>query len=312
MTPGSLVLLLGLAALIQVRGAPLNGGLAEGSASLPLERASGGDTPVLGFRTAQGPVRLLLDTGASATMVTPELVARLGLTSRPLPPQDFGLAAGGQGCAALRPRRVRLPRLQLLTPSGALRLREIDGLVLPVAALPPGVDGVLGAPTLRQLPIAIDPLAGLVGLGDAALHQRRPPGPPPLVLPLRWRHGVPLLSLRSPRGPVAALADTGAEGLFISPQLAARLTPLGPDQPLQLAGFCGLQPVRRLPLRGLALGPSRGPGPGDGLQQPLEGIVTETPVFGHLGVEAIVGQELLRQRPQRWRLDLPQPRLELW
>ena len=47
MTPGSLVLLLGLAALIQVRGAPLNGGLAEGSASLPLERASGGDTPVL-------------------------------------------------------------------------------------------------------------------------------------------------------------------------------------------------------------------------------------------------------------------------
>jgi hypothetical protein len=40
--------------------------------------------------------------------------------------------------------------------------------------------------------------------------------------------------------------------------------------------------------------------------------VTDTPVFGGLGVEAIVGQEWLRHRRQLWRLDRSPPELQLW
>jgi hypothetical protein len=44
----------------------------------------------------------------------------------------------------------------------------------------------------------------------------------------------------------------------------------------------------------------------------VEAILTENPIFTELGVEAIVGQELLRQRRQLWRLDSQPPMLTLW
>ena len=374
-------------ALIQLAGQPLSGGRSRGSASLPLERAEGGHTPVLDLQVSgvgasaassakaaspgdaprqdrqdrQGArIRLLLDTGATSTMVTPELAERLALERRPLPPGAFGLAGGGHGCADLNPQRTRLPDLVLRDPAAppgtsSLSLEGVEALVLPVAALPAGVDGVLGAPSLRLLPIRIDPFLGRLALGAVALDQlpfpltpssssapparsSRPlhsqlnawpsasptpstdlakgtatssanrsatPRSQPLRVPLRWHRGVPLLQLRTPLGPVGALADTGAEGLFLQPALAARLRPLGPAQPLRLVGFCGEQRVERRHFAGLGLGP--GPNPAG-----VEGIVTDNPIFEQLGVEAILGQELLHRHRQLWRLDQPRPELLIW
>lgn len=310
-----------LAALIQLGGNPLDGGRVSGGARVPLERASGGDTPVLTFRSPAGVVRLLLDTGASSSMVTPALAARLALTSRPLPAEAFSLAGGGSACADLRPSRTRLPLLELgggRDGAGQLRLVGAEALLMPVGALPAGVDGVLGAPSLRRLPVRIDPLNLQVSLGTAAFRVDQVRGDqatraPRLRVPLRWHKGVPLLDLITVAGPVAALADTGAEGLFLSPTLAARLHPLGPARPLRLVGFCGEQPVQRRPFAGLALPGEALPGEwvGDPVV-PVEGIVIENPIFAQLAVEAIVGQELLRRRPQFWRLDRDPPVLELW
>ena len=70
-------------ALIQTRGTPLRAGVIRGGSQVALERAEGGDTPVLSFRSPRGAVvRLLLDTGAAASLVTPALVQRLGLSRR--------------------------------------------------------------------------------------------------------------------------------------------------------------------------------------------------------------------------------------
>jgi len=309
-----------LTALIQVQGQPLAGGRVSGSAVVPLERARGGDTPVLTFTTDRGPVRLLLDTGATSSMVRPELAARLGLRPIPLAPGAFRLAGGGADCQSLRPQRLPLPPLRM----GGLSLVGMEALMLPVAALPAGVDGVLGVPSLRLLPVAVDPIAERLSLGPAALRPQ-----PRQTLPLRWHRGVPLLSLITVAGRVEALADTGAEGLFLSPALAARLHPLNHPETLSMVGFCGTQTVRRQTFAGLAFAPPVAPIPGlpgarepaalkpgaqvpGALEQPREGIVTENPIFDQLGVSAIVGQELLRQRPQLWRLDLNEPRLELW
>lgn len=46
--------------------------------------------------------------------------------------------------------------------------------------------------------------------------------------------------------------------------------------------------------------------------QTAEGILRTNPIFASLGVEAIVGQELLRIHRQLRRLDAQAPRLELW
>jgi predicted aspartyl protease len=367
--------------LIQLAGQPLSGGRSRGTVSLPLERAEGGHTPVLDFQVAgvgappgsgaaaasPGPaprqarrdrqdiqgarIRLLLDTGATSTMVTPELAERLSLVRRPLPAGAFGLAGGGHGCADLNPQRTRLPELLLRDPAAppgtpALSLEGVEALVLPVAALPAGVDGVLGAPSLRLLPIRIDPSLGRIALGAAALDQlpfplspsssatptarsSAPRDPQPIAaatprsrpqrVPLRWHRGVPLLQLSTSVGPVQALADTGAEGLFLQRALAARLRPLGPAQPLRLVGFCGEQRVERRLYAGLGLGPGPGepvskpgsPSPGDG-PAGVEGIVTDNPIFEQLGVEAILGQELLHRHRQLWRLDQARPELLLW
>jgi hypothetical protein len=216
-----------IAALIQLQAPPLSGGQATGGALLPLERAAGGDTPVLPFRSGATVVRLLLDTGASSTMVTPALARRLALASQPLPPRSAGLAGGGDRCDLPQPRRTALPPLTL----GGLRLQGVEALLLPIVALPPGVDGVLGVPSLRRLPVWVDPRAGQLALGPAALRAAAGAGAPALGLKLRLHRGVPLLNLRGEGGAIPALADTGAEGLFLSPALAGRLPPWGRRSP---------------------------------------------------------------------------------
>lgn len=298
------------AALIQLGGPPLAPGRSRGQVSVPLERASGGDTPVLSFRSVGSPVRLLLDTGASTTLVTPELVRRLGLESRPVDPKVFSLAGAGEACPQLKPRRVKLPELMLTAGGEQLQLSGVEALVLPVAGLPPDLDGVLGAPQLRQLPIWIEPHGqrlslGPMALADADRFHRGGPAGAPTTLPLVWREGVPLLPLSTPDGSALALADTGAEGLFITAGLAARLQPLAAASTLRLAGFCGVQNARRQSLSGLALS---GGNPG----LPVDAIVTANPIFTSLRVEAIVGQELLRHRAQLWRLDGVPATLHLW
>lgn len=301
-------------ALIQTRGNPLRAGVIRGASQLPLERAEGGDTPILSFRTPRGAVRLLLDTGAAATMVTPALVQRFGLALRPLAPADFALVGGGQACPTGSMASADLPALSLPPGEGRtfLRIEGVEALVLPSTPLPPGVDGVLGAPALRQLPVVVDPLAQTVALGATALRWRQTMPSPARVIPLTWRRGVPLLPLfvRSASGGALAtlhgLADTGAEGVFLSEALAKRLTAVQAAQPSRLVGVCGLQEVRRQRLLGLGLHPE------PPVSETVDAVIVTNPVFAELGVEAIVGQEMLRGRRQLWRLDSDPPRLEIW
>jgi hypothetical protein len=301
-------------ALIQTRGPALMPGSTRGGSQVVLERAEGGDTPVLSFGSPAGPVRLLLDTGAASTMVTPALVKRLGLFRRPLAPEEFSLAGGGVACPALTLSSTLLPVLHLPGTQGSMGFHLVgaEALVIPGAALPSGVDGVLGAPVLRQAPVLVDPLRQIVALGQPALQSRQPRTFSPQVVPLTWRRGVPLMPLRilpasgEPETTLDALADTGAEGVFVVAALAERLTPLQSSESARLVGVCGLQEVRRQRLFGLAIGADRPP------IQSVEAIILTNPVFQLLAVQAIVGQELLRERRQLWRLDLLPPRLELW
>ena len=301
-------------ALIQTRGTPLQAGVMKGGGQVALERAEGGDTPILTFTSPRGPVRLLIDTGAAASMVTLALVQRLGLSQRPLPPEDFSLLGGGIACESLKIGSTFIPTLNLQAAGEgpSLQIEGMEALVIPGAPLPPRVDGVLGAPTLRQLPLAVDPRAEIVAIGGSALRWRQTMTSQPRVVPLIWRQGLPLLPLRvrlQSGGTIQTLhglADTGAEGVFLTPELAERLTPQQVSQPARLVGVCGEQAVRRQRLLGLGTNLERSPG------EAVEAIILVNPVFARLKVEAIVGQGLLRSRRQLWRLDADPARLELW
>lgn len=122
-----------------------------------------------------------------------------------------------------------------------------------------------------------------------------------------------MLPIATAAGPVMALADSGAEGLFLSPSLARRLPAGGTLQPLRLVGVCGEQRVERRQFTGLRLPRPAPAGRGPALQAPwsVEGIVTANPVFEALGVELIAGQEWLRHHRQLWLLQQEPPLLWL-
>ena len=90
---------LALAALVQLEGAPPPRPLMEGSSRAAYAIPSDGDTPILQLQTSTCvPVRLLIDTGASRSMVSQALIARLQLTTQPLNGGNFALAGAGSGC----------------------------------------------------------------------------------------------------------------------------------------------------------------------------------------------------------------------
>lgn len=289
------------AALVQLEGMRLPEPRVRGSADVPYDRPADGDTPIVSLTTPDGTVlRLLLDSGASVSLVTDQLVRRLGLSVSALPAGALRLAGAGAGCQDLRPGRVQLPELTV----GGVQIDGLEALVMPSLGVPPGSDGVLGAPLFRQLPLLVDPVQRRLRLGpDLDRAGMAPAGA--TRLPLHWRHAVPLLDLHDSRGTQgSALLDTGAEGLFVSRHLAARLRPQGPVRPLRIAGFCGDESALQMDLEGLQVA-----GTPIGRRSM---IVTDSGILAALEVEAVVGQPLLRDRRQLWLLNREQPVLLLW
>ena len=291
---------LALAALVQLGGAPPPQPVMEGSGRSAYAIPSDGDTPILQFRTSSGDsVRLLIDTGASRSMVSQALIARLQLTTQPLNAGNFTLAGAGSDCPTDPPRQAVLPSLQL----GALKIRELAVLVMPKLGVPPGTDGVLGASALRQLPMLIDPTQQQVSF-DQQLSIHSAPAEA-LRLPLQWRDYVPLVQVSDQSGKsTLALLDTGAEAVFIGVPLAQRLSPQSPPSGVEIQGFCGSEfAVERL-FAGLSVG--------DITLQRSPAIVTRNRILKDLNVEAIIGQPLLKNRRQLWLLNRPDPVLLLW
>jgi len=114
---------------------------------LPFEREAGadGNTSALHVRaqTRAGPLRLLVDTGATHTVISRQRAEALG--SRATGQWVQVRTAGGPVTAEVH----RLQRVEI----GALRLAALEVLVLD-EALPGDVDGLLGMDVLGRLPNA--------------------------------------------------------------------------------------------------------------------------------------------------------------
>ena len=289
-----------LAALVQLQGAPPPQPVMEGSSRTVYTTPSDGDTPVLLLKTGGGlPVRLLIDTGASRSMVSQELVQRLQLKTKALPSGNFALAGAGSDCPTDPPRQAMLPMLRL----GELKIRELAVLVMPKLGVPPGTDGVLGASALRQLPLLIDPKQKQLRFDQQLTLQSAPADA--VRIPLRWRDHVPLLLVSDQNGDeTSALLDTGAEAVFIGVSLAQRLSPQSPPSGVEIQGFCGSEFAIERTFSGLSVGNlSLGKSPA---------IVTRNRILKDLNVEAIIGQPLLKKRRQLWLLNRPAPLVLLW
>ena len=146
--------------------------------------------------------RLLLDTGASTSVVTPELAARLGPVE-PLEHEvtaaegDIVQVAGASRLVGARCGEWRLPEVRVLV----LDLKPVS------EALHTRVDGVLGWPAFRDVLLRVDGPGRRVCVGPGAL----PPSDGLRTLHLSGRF-LPHVQLRTPDGWLRVLLDTGSAG----------------------------------------------------------------------------------------------------
>ncbi|HET6275955.1 MAG TPA: alpha/beta fold hydrolase [Candidatus Cybelea sp.] len=111
----------------------------------------------------KGPFSMIVDTGSSSLVITPDVARRLGIVARPA-----GRAYGaGSGSSALASARV--PSLAI----GSLRFRDVNADVIDLSPIRrkfgfPALDGVIGYDTLRRFRMRIDVDASRITLSTVA------------------------------------------------------------------------------------------------------------------------------------------------
>lgn len=167
------------------------------------------------------PVRLMLDTGAAATALSPEAARKFGLKA--LEWNDKGISSTG-GQVAIR---------RALTKRITLGDAWTENEPVWVAEMPRGIDGVLGISTLADWDVRIDPMTKKLTLFPAG---KAPAQEGETVLPLTCGLVNPEASTSNPQGlrgmnlsvpfrvgnhELAATPDTGHGGILQLPGVLA-------------------------------------------------------------------------------------------
>ena len=167
--------------------------------ALPTTRDHIGRVVVAATVNGKGPFRFIVDTGATHSTVTPDLVRALGLKPTELPSVVLNGITGTAQVSA-----VTLDKLE----TGDL---VVDGLHAPVVGseVMIGADGILGAEGLTEKSLSVDFLRNRVEISGSVKSEVRAEA---LKLhATRVAHGLMILPLRVGRVHAFAIIDTGAE-----------------------------------------------------------------------------------------------------
>ncbi|WP_265262507.1 aspartyl protease family protein [Spirulina subsalsa] len=288
----------GLRAIVQLQDLDLPHPQTTGEETIPLRALTGtrvfvldlhiGDShsETLGDRTAT----FLFDIGASTSMLSTPTVKDLGLQGKALPQELLTSAVAGDECETMNANLHTFPPLT----RDSLRIEGLQGLEFTDVIIPGRLDGVLGMDVLGHYDLEVDPRQRMLTL--------LPPGSNPELnleaeVPLVERLGVLLVQVEiNGEGPFTFLIDNGADRMFISQGLAELLN-LGEEDrsPIQIQGFCGLEPAQATVLRQVKLEQHE--------QQDLDAIILASPVLKLLEVDGILGQNFLNEYQQYWRFD---------
>lgn len=140
--------------------------------TLAMDLSSG--IPVIEAKIDDKPLKLVVDTGASWSLLRPEAVSRLGLETRESEQLKARDAAGEvRGVDA-----AHVEKLVLETdgaegaPGKPIELGDFDLVVLDSAVVKAaGADGILGIPMLRRMVATFDFAAGTLELGGESLKE---------------------------------------------------------------------------------------------------------------------------------------------
>ncbi|MEB3308654.1 MAG: aspartyl protease family protein [Snowella sp.] len=277
-----------LKAIIRLTNTKLPSPRTTGQGIVPLNYLKDGIAWTVEVKVGQQTATFLLDTGASMSMVSPNLTKKLGLTGKPLPPEETRFAVAGNECKEMKAAIYALPPISL----GQAQIQGLHALQLSQAVIPENLDGILGMDALRYFNLRLDPVQKTLEL--------LPPSPIPnrdraQAIPLLIQDNVPLVEVKiNDSVSYLFLVDTGAESTFISPKIAKQLQ-LPPDamQPVQVQGFCGLEPANYTALGKVQVGNQH-------LNQVEAVVLQNTAVLESLKVDGILGQNFLNAFHQSW------------
>jgi predicted aspartyl protease len=251
------------------------------------------------FVDKRGPYSFVLDTGATATVVSNELADALAL---PLGEKQEGRGAAG---------KMTLAKSQL--PSLTVGKETIENLPVSVTdlsflgrAMGVQVDGALGYSFLRHFAMTLDYTTNALKLSRPVGGTERAPNEHEIAF--RWANAedplvvVPVFA--NDKGPYDFALDTGASSTVISLELASEFG-LATERISQLTAGGGNGTVSRVQLNSLTVGPARR----ENLAAAASNFLTQLNAELGSNLQGIVGYDFLRH--YRVTLDYPRGMLSL-
>ena len=277
-------------AIVQLEGLNLPRPKVTGIATIPLNFLDSGKAFILTATLGKKSGNFLLDTGASTTIISTEIIQDLGLKGEPIPQELLTYAVAGDECPEMKANLHRLPVLKI----DNVKVEKLFGLEFTTTIMPEGLSGVLGMDILSNFDVEINPKTQELRL--------LPPTVMPAenikdAIPLKSELGVMLTEVEiNGNGPFIFMLDTGAESIFISQKLARKLNITAAErQEIRVQGFCGIEMAELASLAKVKMGNYE--------LTNLETVILSSPVLKLLEVDGILGQNFFNKYQQYWRFN---------
>jgi predicted aspartyl protease len=233
----------------------------------------------------------LLDTGASNSVIDHQTARKLGLQGKPASARLLSYLTVGQQPSSQAPMIYSLPTLVL----GRARVSQMVGIGLSTQVPPFKSDGILGLDFLSQFDVVIRPKQKRLSL-------LRSSAPVSNGIPLQGRLGVmttPTIYING-KGPYTFLLDTGAAATTLSETLSQKLgLSLKQAGEVQVMGLGGKIVARWSRLDSLVIQNNR--------LMNKDILVANSQIFQTLGIDGVIGQDVLSQYDQHWRFGATGP-----
>jgi predicted aspartyl protease len=262
-----------------------------GQTTIPLQIQPGQSLFRIPVSIQKQQFSFLLDTGASNSVIDHQTARKLGLKGKTASADLLKYFVVGQQPNRQAPVVYTLPTLIL----GQTRVSQLVGIGLSTQEPPFKSDGILGLDFLSQFDLVINPKTQTLSL-------LRPSVPVSSGIPLKGKLGIMTTSAiyLNGKGPYTFLLDTGAAVTTLSEKLNQQLgLSLRKAEDVQVMGLGGRIVARWAKLDSLLLQNHR--------LVSKDVLIANSPIFQTLGIDGVIGQDVLSQYKQHWRFGSPGP-----
>ncbi len=278
-----------LGKVLQFSGVKITAPVAQGEGSVDLKKIPQGSLYTLPVTLNGQTYPFLLDTGASTTILSAATSQRLKLKSEPISSDFMGYFVVGNQPTGQRNRIFTLPTLQV----GGATVSQLK--TMSTSTLPYNAAGILGLDVLSRFDVTLNPETRKLTLS-------RPAAARSDSIPLKGQFGVMTAAsvFIDGKGPFRFLIDTGAGRTTLSKALAQRVGLSVYDAGnIRVMGLGGLERVQLTRLKTLKIQTHH--------LTSLDALVMNSQVFQTLGIDGIIGQDILNRYVQTWQFGPPGP-----